>query len=60
MSPAAPSTHRDPDTFAVARAILSTLDAPSAVFVLASLATFARSIVDAAALLRQCSGDAAD
>jgi hypothetical protein len=44
----------------VARAILSTLDAPSAVFVLATLAAFARAIVDAAALLRQSSGDAAE
>jgi hypothetical protein len=44
----------------VARAILSTLDTASAVFVLATLATFARTIVDAAALLRQSPGDSAE
>lgn len=37
----------------VARAILSTLDAASAAFVLATVANFARAIVDAAALLRR-------
>lgn len=61
MSPAALSTPaNDTPARIVARAILSTLDAASAAFVLASLATFARAIVDAAALLRQCSGDTAE
>ena len=43
----------------VARAILSTLDASTAVFVLATVEAFARAIVDAAALLRQSTGGAA-
>jgi len=55
-----PSTPRNPDALTVARAILSTLDAPSAVFALVTVATFARAIVAAAAVLRQCAGDAAE